>query len=604
MLDPTRYALNAETVGFRKRTLQTVDWGAFNQALQTQTDSIKVRRELEETPVTELHVMGGQRFGLEGNVKTNELARQHRQMNGYVLRSFLATGGPVILPPKKNDSVIGLPSKFGQVQYTPNAVQGQQYVSSFTEPLNAPLENNTILLGRQGIQAKSNSISDPYKALQFQMGMEASQAQIKAVADAHAERKSANAQEDLARQSEILAAPKHLRPTISLVDQIARQKNIPQKRTKTSARTNLADILGGTYKGRPAETVPSEETTTSRREPSTTIGMQLKPLNLGQKTKDFKQAKARIGSTESENVDKYKDKLKQVRAEEKASRELEAGEAAGVRFNEKYQNYSEAKARNQEENQEYEDLFRITNKPFEHESEEYAAMIFSNKYKISMEEARTYLLMDSFDYEEAERSYAAVNSAQRFKGAAHVERSVQELNLLERVNASADNSLFSGNSSTNFNSSIEEFIATSMPSPMVQLKSTAVGIGYNDVALPTSEPSAGFLTPGQSPFSFGSGSQGSTKKAPYMGGLVSSDSSSLQLNFKESPVKKSYVPGARKSLKQGSAATSIQTQIAISSKTNYLTAQSVKDIGAGGKKYDNPYYARKTYLTGNEYTYL
>jgi hypothetical protein len=220
MLDPTRFALNAETVGFRQRMGLPVDWGAFNQALQTQSDCVKVRRELEETPTNEIHVMGGQRFGLEGNAKTNERSRQHRQMNGYVLRSFLATGGPVILPPKKNDSLLAMPTHFGHVQYTPNAVLGQQYVSKFTEPLNAPLENNTILLGRAGIEMKSNSISNPYAALQFQMNMEHSQKQIQETEDAHQNKRSRDSQTEFRRQQNILNAPKEKRPQVSAVQQV------------------------------------------------------------------------------------------------------------------------------------------------------------------------------------------------------------------------------------------------------------------------------------------------------------------------------------------------------------------------------------------------
>ena len=80
MLDPSRYALDAATVGFRKRMGLSVDWGAFNNAIQNQTDAIKVRRELEETAITELHVMGGERYGIAGNEKTNTAARQARQM--------------------------------------------------------------------------------------------------------------------------------------------------------------------------------------------------------------------------------------------------------------------------------------------------------------------------------------------------------------------------------------------------------------------------------------------------------------------------------------------------------------------------------------------
>ena len=236
MLDPTRYALNAETVGFRKRTLQNVDWGAFNEALQTQTESIKVRRELEETPTNEIHVMGGQRFGVEGNAKTNEIARQHRQMNGYVLRSFLATGGPVILPPKKNDSLLGIPTRFGQTQYTPNAVLGQQYTSAFTEPLLAPLDNNTILLGRAGVEALSNSISNPYKALQFRMGMDATQEELRSIESQHQQLKSELSQ-DLERQKlkGYQSVPERYRSTHEA-------KKYIEATTKKTATPNTAQI--------------------------------------------------------------------------------------------------------------------------------------------------------------------------------------------------------------------------------------------------------------------------------------------------------------------------------------------------------------------------
>jgi hypothetical protein len=234
MLDPTRFALDAATVGFRKRMRQSVDWGAFNQALQTETDSIKVRRELEETPITELHVMGAQRFGLEGNGKTNEYARQQRQMNGYVLRSFLADGGPIIKPQPNNNQLLGIPTTFGQTQYTPNAVLGQQYTSAFTEPLNEPLENNTILLGRAGIQAKSDSLTNPYKALQFQLNIGASQDQIRQVEQDHNDKRDAAFQRDLARQIEIQNAPVNLRPIVSLLqqrDEMA-SRGVPRRPTR------------------------------------------------------------------------------------------------------------------------------------------------------------------------------------------------------------------------------------------------------------------------------------------------------------------------------------------------------------------------------------
>ena len=187
MLDPTRYALNAATVGFRKRTGQSVDWGAFHNAIQNQTDAIKVRREKQETLVSELHVMGGQRFGMEGNGKSNELARQQRQMNGYPLRSFIATGGAIVLPPKHGEGLLAIPMNLGLNQYTQyNAVVGN-YVSRFVEPLNAPLENNTILLGKAGIRAQNESASDPYKTMQFNNNMHKNLEEIRANQQKHLE---------------------------------------------------------------------------------------------------------------------------------------------------------------------------------------------------------------------------------------------------------------------------------------------------------------------------------------------------------------------------------------------------------------------------------
>jgi hypothetical protein len=88
MLDPQRIGLNAASVGFLARTGQSVDWGSFNQALQTDDSRVAEVRATVETPVDELHVMGGQRFGLEGNSNLKMNARQQRQLNGYPLRSF------------------------------------------------------------------------------------------------------------------------------------------------------------------------------------------------------------------------------------------------------------------------------------------------------------------------------------------------------------------------------------------------------------------------------------------------------------------------------------------------------------------------------------
>ena len=142
--------------------------------------------------------MGGQRFGIEGNAKTNEIARQQRQMNGYPLRSFLATGGPIILPPKHGEGLMATPMNIGLTQYTQyNAVAGQRYVSEFTEPLNAPLENNTILLAKAGIKARTESASDPFKAATFMNNMHSSLEEIRANEIRHLELRGFNRQDDV-----------------------------------------------------------------------------------------------------------------------------------------------------------------------------------------------------------------------------------------------------------------------------------------------------------------------------------------------------------------------------------------------------------------------
>ena len=200
MLDPNRYSLDAATVGFRKRMKQSVDWSQFNDALQTQSESVKVRRELEETPVSEIHIMGGQLYGVAGNQKTNEMARQLRQMNGYPLRSFLVTGGPITLPTKRSEGLMAIPVNRGLPQYTQyNGVVGN-YASSFTEPLHAPMESGQVLLARAGVQAKSDSIVNPYKALQFQLNMHKSQAEIADVEERHQQLRAYN-QEGLMKAS-------------------------------------------------------------------------------------------------------------------------------------------------------------------------------------------------------------------------------------------------------------------------------------------------------------------------------------------------------------------------------------------------------------------
>lgn len=199
MLDPSRFSLDASTVGFRKRMGLSVPMDAFKNALQTQTESIKVRRELKETPITEIHVMGGQLYGIANDEKTKTYARQQRQINGYVLRSFQANGGPIILPPKHGEGLMATPMNVGLTQYGGyNSVVGS-YVSSFTEPLEAPLDNNTILLGRAGIAAQNESASNPYKKLQFMLNMQSTQAQINDNQAAFLESRQYNKQSDTAK---------------------------------------------------------------------------------------------------------------------------------------------------------------------------------------------------------------------------------------------------------------------------------------------------------------------------------------------------------------------------------------------------------------------
>jgi hypothetical protein len=158
MLDPERVKLTASTIGFLQSTGQKVDYAAIRQALQTSDDGCaNVRRE-KETAVNELHVMGGQRLGLEGNQNLLENARQERRMNGYPLRSFSAEEPAIILPPKYG----GFP------QYVTNQSERDNFVSRFTEPLSAPLQQNTILLATQGYEMTNESASDPYTAYGFE----------------------------------------------------------------------------------------------------------------------------------------------------------------------------------------------------------------------------------------------------------------------------------------------------------------------------------------------------------------------------------------------------------------------------------------------------
>lgn len=181
MLDPNRIGLNAADVGFRIRTKQGVNWTSFSLALQTQTDAIKVRRELEETPISVVHVMGGQGRGRESNEELGTRKRQIRQMNGYQIRSFTAENGPIIPGKMQSDSVMAIPMNLGIPQYVKyNAVAGQMYVSQFVEPLNAPLEHEATLQSQEGIRILNARGKNPEEARKWSLNMNKSQEQIDA----------------------------------------------------------------------------------------------------------------------------------------------------------------------------------------------------------------------------------------------------------------------------------------------------------------------------------------------------------------------------------------------------------------------------------------
>ena len=103
-------------------------------------------------------------------------ARQQRQINGYPLRSFSANAPAVILPPKYG----GFP------QYTQNESERTDYVSRFTEPISAPLQQNTLLLSRQGYTVDNFSASDPFTPMGFEMNLHKSKDAIDANEYQHA----------------------------------------------------------------------------------------------------------------------------------------------------------------------------------------------------------------------------------------------------------------------------------------------------------------------------------------------------------------------------------------------------------------------------------
>jgi len=189
MLNPEIYSLDATTVGFRKRMGLEVNWGAFNKALQT-TDAVRVKRELEQTPISEIHVMGGGMYGIGNNMKTNVFERQQRQMNGYVLRAFSPDQPAVVLPKKYG----------GFAKYTPNATDREDFTSSFTEPMSAILQSNTHLLGAAGYSAQSHSASTPYAKLPFENLMEKSLEDRINIHRFYEEKKNAYIQSDMAKK--------------------------------------------------------------------------------------------------------------------------------------------------------------------------------------------------------------------------------------------------------------------------------------------------------------------------------------------------------------------------------------------------------------------
>lgn len=168
MLDPERIGLNAASVGYMERRGEKVDYASFKRQLQTDDGGcVKVRREAE-TPVNEVHVMGGELKGLESNSNLLDRSRQARQMAGYPLRSFSADAPAIILPAKYG----GLP------MYTRKQTEYQDYVSRFTEPMSAPLQRDTELLGHMGYSASNESASNPYRSLGFEMNLHKPQSAI------------------------------------------------------------------------------------------------------------------------------------------------------------------------------------------------------------------------------------------------------------------------------------------------------------------------------------------------------------------------------------------------------------------------------------------
>lgn len=176
MLDPRRIGLNAESVGFQKRMHQDVDFKEFDRALQTdynnQNSAVEVRR-LRDTPINEIHVMGGERNGFESNELLLTRARQERQINGYPLRQFDAKNPAVILPKKYG----GFP------MYNRNQTEYPELVSVFTEPMSAILQSGTELLqtARSGaIPITPSSLHTPYEAGYFVDPMSSSYDQLTA----------------------------------------------------------------------------------------------------------------------------------------------------------------------------------------------------------------------------------------------------------------------------------------------------------------------------------------------------------------------------------------------------------------------------------------
>lgn len=237
MLDPHRIGLNAESIGFQKRMQQDLDWNAIHTALQTdynnQNSAVQVRRE-KEAAKNEIRVMGGQLSGFENNELILTYSRQQRQINGYPLRHFDAENPAVVLPKKYG----GFPL------YNRNQTEYPELVSVFTEPMSAPLQRDTELLGRAGAVAMSNDLNTPYSPQGFLNPMDRTMSELEQNKSVFIQRKHLRDMSDTnRRQKGALAGMgifvnKDGSPMTTIDDKIGGQ--IVQNNTFSNAQTRYA----------------------------------------------------------------------------------------------------------------------------------------------------------------------------------------------------------------------------------------------------------------------------------------------------------------------------------------------------------------------------